>query len=202
MQIYGRGIRRRLAPMLGGDTARVKMAFSLLMALPGTPVIWYGDEIGMGDNLDLAERNSVRCPMQWSPGPTGGFSTAAPGDCVRHPVTDPAFAADAVNVRDQRFRPGSLFETVQRLVRLRRSLPEIGWGPCEVVDARAPSLLALVSRWRGNAVLSVHNLAGEPATARLGRALPNGAHPLLASADGGAALEPYGFRWWRIEQSL
>ena len=203
MQIYDRGIRRRLAPMLGDNPDRLKMAFSLMFALPGTPVIWYGDEIGMGDNLALEERNAVRAPMQWSAAePSGGFSSAPPKDCIRAPVTDPGFAFQAVNVADQRFRSDSMFETVQRLVRLRRSLPQIGWGPCEVVDAGSPALLGLVSTWRGNTTLTVHNLSAQAAVATLGDRLGEDAALLLSSAkenEPATSIEPFGFRWWKAK---
>jgi maltose alpha-D-glucosyltransferase/alpha-amylase len=205
MQIFGRGIRRRLAPMLGGDQRRIAMAHSLMFALPGTPVVWYGEELGMGENLDQPDRWPVRAPMQWSDEPNGGFSTAAPERLVRPMVPDEAFHFRSVNAMQQRNRHDSLLEHCRRVIDTRRSCPEIGWGACEVVDVGDDRVLALRSEWRGAAVLTLHNLSGEPAEARL----PEGIGPLrrlLAdSADCGPEdsdrpihVDGYGFRWFRI----
>ena len=104
MQIYGRGLRRRLAPMLGGDIARLKMAYSVLFSLPGAPMIFYGEEIGMGENLDVPGRLSVRTPMQWTPYGSGGFSTAA-ADALVRPMTEGDFDVKHVSVARQRSDP-------------------------------------------------------------------------------------------------
>jgi maltose alpha-D-glucosyltransferase/alpha-amylase len=202
MQLYNRGIRRRLAPMLGGDERRIKMAHSLMFALPGTPVIWYGEEIGMGDDLSLPERNSVRTPMQWSDDANAGFSTSPANHLVRPVVSDGEFDYRRVNVRAQRDLEGSLLEHMQRLIRTRRSCPEVGWGECQVLEAGESSVLALRSEWQNGAVLTLHNLADRPATAKL----PNKELIPLFSSDGmrdplrpGASIEVegYGFRWYR-----
>ena len=106
MQLYGRGIRRRLAPMLGNDRRRIEMAYALQFSLPGTPVIRYGDEIGMGEDLSLPERNAIRTPMQWSAARNGGFSTATRKQDLRRPVIDDGeYGYEHVNVDDQRSRP-------------------------------------------------------------------------------------------------
>jgi trehalose synthase len=107
MQVYGRGLRRRLPPMLDGDPRRVRMVYSLLFSLPGTPVLFYGEEIGMGEDLDAEGRLAVRTPMQWTSGRNGGFSTAAPGR-LPGPVVSGGFAPEFVNVQDQRHDPESL----------------------------------------------------------------------------------------------
>src|ERR671913_1725629 len=117
MQAYQRGIRRRLAPMLGGDARRLKLAYSLMFALPGTPVFWYGEEIGMGDDLSLPERNSVRTPMQWADEENAGFSKADADRLVRPVVSEGPFSYRAVNVAMQRAQPGSLMDELQRLIR-------------------------------------------------------------------------------------
>ena len=104
MQLYGRGLRRRLPTMLDGDPRRLRMAYSLLFSLPGTPVLFYGEEIGMGENLDVEGRLAVRTPMQWTSGRNGGFSDAAPSRLPR-PVVDGAFGPEHVNVADQRTTP-------------------------------------------------------------------------------------------------
>ena len=193
MRVYDRGVRRRLAPMLGSE-ARLTLAHSLLFALPGTPVMWYGDEIGMGEDLSLPERLPVRTPMQWSA--EGGFSEAA--ETVRPAVLDGPWGAGARNVEDQRGRPGSLLRTVQHLVRTRRACPEIGWGTWEVLDA-APAVLALLCRWRGGAVMTLHNLSdGAQDVSALAR---EGARVLLpddAARDPFAPLSAHGWRWIRL----
>ncbi|MBA3518858.1 MAG: trehalose synthase [Rhizobiales bacterium] len=163
MQLYERGIRRRLAPMLGGDVRRLKMAHSLMFALPGTPVVWYGEEIGMGDDLGQPERNSVRAPMQWSDKPNAGFSDAPAERLIRPVIADGEFDYRKVNIAAQRDAPGSLMEHMQRLIRTRRSCPEIGWGECKVLPTEAASVLALSYHWRGQTVVTAHNLADKPA---------------------------------------
>jgi maltose alpha-D-glucosyltransferase / alpha-amylase len=205
MQIYARGIRRRLAPMLKGDLRRLKMAYSLMFALPGTPVLWYGEEIGMGDDLSLRERNAVRTPMQWSDEPNAGFSTASGDALVRPVVADGPFAYRDVNVASQHDRPGSLMEDMQRLIRTRRACPEVGWGEVQALDAGHASLLALRYDWRGETILILHNFAdraleAKPALDDLGELRPlfcNSDERDLRRAAEPIPLDPYGFRWFR-----
>jgi maltose alpha-D-glucosyltransferase / alpha-amylase len=201
MQLYDRGIRRRLAPMLGGDERRLKLAHALMFALPGTPVIWYGDEIGMGDDLRQQERNSVRTPMQWSDKPNAGFSHAAAKRLVRPVISRGEFSYRNVNVAAQRDVGGSMLEHMQRLVRVRRLCPEIGWGDCRVVETEEPSVLGLRYDWRGGSVLALHNLADKPASVTLDE---DKATPLLCSEEepksgrvGSVELGGYGFCWFR-----
>ena len=202
MRIYGRGVRRRLAPMLGGDPARLALAHSLLFALPGTPVMWYGDEIGMGERLDLDERNPVRTPMQWADEPNAGFSTAGAGDLVRPVVEDGPLGYREANVAKQRETEGSLLRRVREMVRVRRACPEIGWGTWTLPEAPG-GVLALRCAWRGGTVVTLHDLSGEGGEVRLDGA--GELMPLLSSKGGGeraaegapVTLEPYGFRWYR-----
>ena len=163
MQVYGRGLRRRLAPMLDGDPDRLRLAFSLLFALPGTPVLWYGDEIGLGENLDLDMRNAVRCPMQWTDGPGAGFSEADPGEFVRALAKGAGFGPEAVNAADQWADPGSLLNTVRALATLRRAAREIGRGRTRVLSPEGPDgggdgPLVLEASWRDVRTVTVHNL--------------------------------------------
>ncbi|WP_281826893.1 alpha-amylase family protein [Jannaschia rubra] len=202
MRIYGRGVRRRLAPMLDGDPARLALAHSLLFALPGTPVMWYGDEIGMGEDLDLPERLPVRTPMQWSDERNGGFSRTK-GDLVRPVVEDGPLGFHETNVAAQRDRPGTLLERVRTAIRARRSAPEIGWGDWTVLDA-PDALLALRCDWQGGAVVTLHNLSGEEA--EMSVEAEERLMPFLASVDtvepvppgGTIELEPHGYRWFRV----
>jgi maltose alpha-D-glucosyltransferase/alpha-amylase len=208
MQLYDRGIRRRLAPMLGGDQRRLKMAHSLMFALPGTPMIWYGEEIGMGDDLSQEERNSVRAPMQWSDKPNAGFSTAPAEKLVRPVISDGPFDYRKVNIGAQRDVPGSLMEHMQRLVRTRRSCPEIGWGERRVLHTNESCVLALASTWRGHTVVTLHNLADRKVEVELPAAsTPPDLTPLFCAdddrerrrADDPIPLGPYGFRWLRAD---
>jgi trehalose synthase len=133
MQLYGHGLRRRLAPMLGGDRDRLRLAWSLMFTLPGTPVLLYGDEIGMGDNLAIPDRLSVRVPMQWSDEPNGGFSTAEADDLVR-PLAAGRYGPRHVNVAVQRRDPDSQLNWMERLIRRRKQTPELGWGTSTLVE--------------------------------------------------------------------
>jgi trehalose synthase len=206
MQMYGHGLRRRTAPMLGGDGPRLRMAWSLMFALPGTPVVFMGDEIGLGEQLAIPDRYAVRVPMQWSAGRTGGFSTASPRALVR-PLASGAFAPAKVNVEDQRRDPDSLLRFVRRLIRARREAPEFGWGSSTLIETKDPAVFAHRVDWEDSTVVAVHNLGRRAATAdiELG-ARVRGVHDLLADAEAPARrggrlrleLEGYGGRWLRL----
>jgi maltose alpha-D-glucosyltransferase / alpha-amylase len=208
MQLYKRGIRRRLAPMLQGDRRRLELAYSLMMTLPGTPVIRYGDEIGMGDNLKLPERNCARTPMQWSTEPKAGFTKS---DKPCQPViSDGPYGFPNTNVAAQRRDPDSLLNWMERTIRMRKEVPEIGWGDFSFVSTGTPHVLAMRYHWRNNSVLCVHNLSAEPREVRLKLAADNEAGCELVNLlsdehsqplRGGAhrvLLEAYGYRWYRV----
>jgi hypothetical protein len=167
MRIYGRGIRRRLASMLEGDRDRIELAYSLLFSLPGTPLLIYGDEIGMGDDLSLPGRNPVRTPMQWSDEPNAGFSDADPQSLVRPVISGGKFGYESVNVADQRGDPDSLLQWFSRLNRLRGECPEIGHGVCEILPTDDPAVFAHRMTSDHGSVAAVHNLADEDAEATL-----------------------------------
>ena len=208
MQLYGRGIRRRLATMLGGDSRRLELAYSLMYSLPGTPVLWYGEEIGMGEDLSLPERNSVRTPMQWSAEENGGFSTAPPERQIRPIRSEGGFAYEHVNVATQRRDPASLLNVVERLIRTRKESPEVGWGSWTVLDAHAPTVFAHYCEWRSQALLALHNLSREPTMIRLDLAQYQCDHLIDLLDDQEASpveegcfetrLPGYGYRWYRI----
>jgi glycosidase len=164
MQLYGHGIRRRAAALLGGDGPLLRLAWSLTFSLPGTPVVLYGDEIGMGDNLDIDDRYAVRVPMQWSAERHGGFTTA---DKPVRPLPGGAFGPDKVNVAAQRDDPDSLLHFMRKLILRRRERPEFGWGSVTLLETEPPSVLAHECTWQGRSVVAVHNLGREPATATL-----------------------------------
>src|SRR5690606_3243239 len=135
MRLYERGIRRRLAPMLG-NRPQMELAYSLLFSLPGTPVMRYGDEIGMGENLALKEREAVRTPMQWSDDFQAGFSTSKK---LVNPIIDQGpYNYMQVNVEAQRRDPNSLLNWTTTMIRLRKECPEIGWGDWKIIDIKSP----------------------------------------------------------------
>jgi trehalose synthase len=208
MQIYGRGLRRRLPPMLDGDPRRLRMVYSLLFSLPGTPVLFYGEEIGMGENLDLPGRLAVRTPMQWTAGHNGGFSTA-PSRRLRQKVVEGGFAPAHVNVADQRGDPDSLLAFVSLLIRRYRECPELGWGDFEVLDQPYDAVLAHRRTWDDGSLVAVHNLGPEPVTVPLRVAGHDGGTRLVDLLQAGAveldeqgrvelALDGYGWRWLRV----
>ena len=203
MQLYDRGIRRRLAPMLG-DPEQIRLAYSLLFALPGTPVIRYGDEIGMGEDLSLPERQAVRTPMQWSDQPQAGFSTCRE---TVHPVIDQGpYSYKRVNVESQRHDPDSLLNWTGRMIRLRKECPEIGWGEWEILPAGSPHVLALRYEWRGGCLVILHNFSAKPQEVRFQGAGERRLTNLLENEqldqdrDGTCrlSLEGHGYRWYRI----
>jgi maltose alpha-D-glucosyltransferase/alpha-amylase len=206
MQLYKRGIRRRLAPMMQGDRRRLELAYSLMMTLPGTPVFRYGDEIGMGDNLDLPERNCARTPMQWSNEPRAGFTES--DRPVLPVISQGAYGFEHVNVAAQKRDPNSLMDWTERMIRMRKEVPEIGWGDFSIIPTGKPEVLAIHYDWRNNSVLFVHNLSAVPTEVEFGSAgkVDGQLVNLLASdhstpdASGKHCilLEPYGYRWFRI----
>lgn len=154
MQLYNRGIRRRLAPMLG-NKQQSELAYSVMFSLPGTPVIRYGDEIGMGENLELEERNAVRTPMQWSDNEQAGFSESSK---VVHPVIDEGpYAYKHVNVEAQRREPNSMLNWMTSMIRLRHECPEIGWGDWQILDTDVPQVLVMHYSWQNSSLVIIHN---------------------------------------------
>ena len=146
MQLYDRGIRRRLAPMLN-NPAMEKMAYSLLLSLPNTPVIRYGEEIGMGDNLAMNERESVRSPMQWDSSKNAGFSTAA---VTVNPIIDTGvFAYQMVNVAKEQSDKGSLLSFIKHAIAVHKQLPQISYGNWNIIDVKSNSVLCIQNQWQG-----------------------------------------------------
>jgi trehalose synthase len=205
LQLYGRGIRRRLPTMLGGDERRIRLAYSLAFSLPGTPVLFYGEEIGMAENLAIEGRYSVRSPMQWSAEPQAGFTTAE--QAGRPVVEDGPFGYRELNVTRQRRDPDSLLNWMERLIRRRRECPELGWGKPTLLDSGDSAVFAQRSDWEGSTVVAVHNLADRDASARLDVG-GNGTLVDLFHAeehdleDGAFSLElsPYETRWFRVRR--
>jgi maltose alpha-D-glucosyltransferase/alpha-amylase len=208
MQLYKRGIRRRLAPMLGGDRRRLELAYSLMLTLPGTPVLRYGDEIAMGDNLKLPEREGARTPMQWSAEPQAGFTKSEKP--ILPVISAGPFGYQHTNVAQQRRDPNSFLNWMERMIRMRKEVPEIGWGDYVILRPRESGILALRYDWRANSVVVVHNLSNVPCETFVDIGLPKGqANHLInllsdehsTALDSGKhciLLEPYGYRWFRV----
>ncbi len=196
------GIRRRLAPLVDGDARRVRLLHAMLLALPGSPCLYYGDEIGMGDDIWLPDRDGVRTPMQWDSSPGAGFSTA---EVERFPyplIAEPAYAPAAVNVADQQADPGSLLNWLRATLAVRAQWPALSLG--EFADLGGPDALFSFARVHaGRRLVAVNNLTDAPQSAELtldAPALPrvvHGATLELARADGvlNVTLPPYGFAW-------
>ncbi len=208
MQLYGRSAASvgGWPLMLQGDRRRIELAYSLMMTLPGTPVLRYGDEIGMGDDLNLPERNCARTPMQWSAEANAGFTEA--DKPVLPVISEGPYGFEHINVAAQKRDPNSLMDWMERIIRMRKEVPEIGWGDFSILATGKPEVLAVRYEWRNNSVLFVHNFSAVPtevtfaASAKLDGQLVNllsdehstrdtsGKHTVL--------LEPYGYRWFRI----
>jgi len=208
-QLYDRGIRRRLAPMLGGDRRRLELAYSLMFTLPGTPVLRYGDELGMGDDLSLPERVCCRTPMQWSTEPNGGFTKSR--KAVVPVISDGPYGFEHINAAEQRRDANSLLNWMERIIRMRKEVPEVGWGNFEVLDTGDDAVLGMRYDWRNNSVLFLHNFADGPREVKFSTGLKgdNRSDALinLLAADHSNAdekgkhcvlLDPYGYRWYRV----
>jgi maltose alpha-D-glucosyltransferase/alpha-amylase len=151
------GIRRRLAPLLENDRRKIELANSLLFTLPGSPIIYYGDEIGMGDNIWLEDRNGVRTPMQWSSGLNAGFSEADPDSLYAPVIEDEVYALNRVNVETERMNSDSLWNTIRHMIAVRKKQPEFGRGDFEWVDLQNSSIAAYRRMYHGNSILAIHN---------------------------------------------
>jgi maltose alpha-D-glucosyltransferase/alpha-amylase len=209
MQLFDRGVRRRLAPMLRGDRRRIELAYSLQFTMPGTPVLRYGEEIGMSEKLELPERNALRTPMQWSDDVNAGFSRAPAEQLVRPVVSRGTYGYKRVNVTDQQTDRGSLLRWFEEMIATLRECPEIGVGTCTVIDAPLPrSVLAHRCDAPEGSVLLLHNLADKAVTVDVGPLDGVTTKPREIFADGGyeppnkrltgLALRGYGYRWIRL----
>ncbi len=196
------GIRRRLAPLLDGDLRKICLAYSLLFTLPGSPIIYYGDEIGMGEDLQLPDRNGVRTPMQWAPGADAGFSRA---EALYSPtVSEPPYAPDTVNVLAERANPASLWSRLQAMIAIRKQHPALCCGDLAWIECGTPMVAAYLRSADRERVLAVHNLS--PEVQRIACDLPPGVKgklvDLLSGRSVGTAkgrcqlsLQPYESLW-------
>src|SRR5438046_8507779 len=153
------GIRRRLAPLLEHDRRRIELMNGMLMSLPGTPIIYYGDEIGMGDNVNLGDRNGVRTPMQWNGGWNGGFSVADPESLYTSLLLNPVYGYQAVNVLSQKRSKHSLLSWMQQIIRVRRSTPIFGSALIEFPYPPNHRVLPYVRKLGDERIMVVNNLS-------------------------------------------
>ena len=208
MRIFGRGIRRRLAPMMEGDRQRMECAFSLLFSLPGAPMIVYGDEIGMGDDLSQEGRDAVRAPMQWANEQQAGFSSAPTQDLLQPPIRSGPFSYEKENVATQQEEAGSFLNWMKRLIHMRRQCPEIGCGTWHLFDVESSSVMAHRCVWQDGIVIAIHNLSTDEQEVtidlrdqqgrKLESLLEEGKDASHIEGRRRITLKPYGYKWYRV----
>src|SRR5579884_853436 len=204
------GIRRRLAPLLDNDRRRIELMNGMLLSLPGTPIIYYGDEIGMGDNIYLGDRNGVRTPMQWNGGWNAGFSTADPERLYSPLISNPVYGYQAINVLAQQRSEHSLLNWMRRTVTLRKSSSVFGRGTIEFLSPENHRVLAYVREWQNNRVLVVNNLSSSAQAAELDLRQWRGYIPIemfggnpfprIGDLPYLLTLGPYQFYWFRLRR--
>ncbi len=204
------GIRRRLAPLLQNDRRRIELMNGMLMSLPGTPIIYYGDEIGMGDNINLGDRNGVRTPMQWSGGWDAGFSTAEPDRLYAPLIQNPVYGYPAVNVLSQIGSDHSLLRWMQRIILVRRSSAVFGRGSIEFIHPANHRILAYIRRLGNEAVLAVNNLSGAAQAVELDMRKYKGniliemfgknIFPRVSDQPYLLTMGPYQFYWFKLRR--
>jgi maltose alpha-D-glucosyltransferase/alpha-amylase len=202
------GIRRRLAPLLDNDRRKIELMDSLLFTLPGSPILYYGDEIGMGDNIWLFDRNGVRTPMQWDDGPNAGFSNAPPEKLYAPLIAEAPYAPQQVNLARQKADPASLWNTLRRMIAVRKAHPAFVYGSLEWVGLEQKAIAAFWRASPAERLLALHNLSDRPQQVSI--PLPAGARaaidlldelqpaPGLAGASISLTLAPYQYRWLQV----
>lgn len=208
--IYDRGIRRRFPPLVDGDPQRLRLAYSLMLTLPGTPVLFYGEEIGLGDDLSQPERNSIRAPMQWSNEANAGFSTAPDDQLIRPVITDQQYGYQQLNVVAQNRDSNSFLNWMERAIRVRKECPEFGWGTWKLIKTDHPSVFAHRCEWQGRAVLAVHNLSSQACQVTLDLATEEsdrlvdllGGKQYQVQDNHSLQIEGYGYYWFRLGDHL
>ena len=206
------GIRRRLTPLMDSDRRKIELMTSLLMSLPGTPIIYYGDEIGMGDNIYLGDRNGVRTPMQWTLDRNGGFSRCDPARLYAPLIMDPVYGYQAVNVEAQSHSLSSLLSWTKRLIGVRKSTKVFGRGALAFIRPVNRSVLVYVRQYMDEVVLCVANLSRSAQAAELDLAhwqgrvplelLGRATFPVIGTAPYVVTLAPYGFFWFQLHETL
>src|ERR1700690_1563451 len=204
------GIRRRLAPLVDNNRRRIELLNSLLLSFPGTPIIYYGDEIGMGDNIYLGDRNGVRTPMQWSPDRNGGFSRADPARLYAPTIMDPVYGYEAVNVEAQSRSLSSLLSATKRLISVRKSTLAFGRGTMTFIRPVNRCVLAYVRQYGDEVILCVANLSRSAQATELDLSpwkdriplemLGRTRFPPIGELPYMITLAPYGFYWFQLQE--
>lgn len=206
MQIFDRGLRRRLAPLLSNDRRRLELFNSLLFTLPGTPVIYYGQEIGMGEDLSQKGRSSVRTPMQWSREQNAGFSAAPRDQLIRPVIEEGEYRYEEVNVADQSRDEHSLLNWMKKIIRARKECPEFGFGRFEMMDFDEPGIFAHRCWTEEGEVMALHNLTDKEVTIRLDfdsevrHVIDVLGDRLFEPEEGSSEIDlgEYGYHWLRV----
>jgi len=206
------GIRRRLAPLMENDTDRIKLMNSMLLSMPGSPIIYYGDEIGMGDNVFVGDRNGVRTPMQWSPDRNAGFSRADPQSLYLQPIMDPMYGYEALNVETQSRESGSLLNWTKRMLAVRKTSRAFGRGKRRFLKPGNRKVLAYISEHDGDLILSVFNLSGSAQPVELDLSAYKGrvpvemlgktAFPPVGDLPYLLTMPSHGFYWFRLSADV
>ena len=204
------GIRRRLAPLMDNDRRKIELMNSLLLSFPGTPIIYYGDEIGMGDNIYLGDRNGVRTPMQWTPDRNGGFSRSDPARLYAPTIMDPVYGYEAVNVEAQSRSLSSLLSATKRLISVRKSTSAFGRGSMTFIRSSNRSVLSYVREYGDEVILCVANLSRSAQATELDLSAWKGRIPLemlgrthfpaIGELTYLITLAPYGFYWFQLRE--
>ena len=204
------GIRRRLAPLMDNNRPRIELLNSILFSFPGTPILYYGDEIGMGDNIYLGDRNGVRTPMQWSPDRNAGFSRANPARLFSPVIMDPVYGYEAVNVEAQQSDSSSLLHWMRNLISLRKLFRVFGRGSLEFLHPKNRKVLAYIRRFEDEAILCVANLSRFPQPVELDLSALTGMNPVemlgyvefpqIKKVPYRLTLGPYGFFWFELHE--
>ncbi|HEX4064439.1 MAG TPA: maltose alpha-D-glucosyltransferase [Acidobacteriaceae bacterium] len=206
------GIRRRLAPLLDNNRRRIELLNSILFSFPGTPILYYGDEIGMGDNIYLGDRNGVRTPMQWTPDRNAGFSRANPAKLFSPVIMDPVWGYEAINVEAQQNDPSSLLNWMRNMIALRKLFQVFGRGSLRFLDPSNRKILAYIRQYDGETVLCVANLSRFAQPVQLDLSDLEGMtpvemlgyvdFPVITRAPYSLTLGPYGFLWLELQPAL
>lgn len=204
------GIARRLTPLLDNDRRKIELLNSLVFTLPGSPIIYYGDEIGMGDNIHLGDRNGVRTPMQWTADRNGGFSKADPSKLYLPVISDSVYGFQAINVESQRQSQHSLLHWMKRRIAGRKQHPAFGRGTLAFLRPRNDKVFAYIREYRGDTLLLVHNLADTAQAVELDLAqfegtapielFGNSRFPTIGKLPYALSLTPYGYYWFKLQQ--
>jgi maltose alpha-D-glucosyltransferase/alpha-amylase len=206
------GIARRLAPLLENDRRKIELLNSLVFTLPGSPIIYYGDEIGMGDNVHLGDRNGVRTPMQWNADRNAGFSKADPSKLYLPVIFDSIYGYHATNVEAQVQTPYSLAQWMKQMISIRKKCPAFGRGTIEFLRPRNDKILAYLRQYRGDTLLMVHNLSGSAQAVELDLGRFTGVAPVELFGETRfpsigerlymLSLAPYGYYWFKLSHAL